>query len=140
MKRTCLPAAIVALVCAAPTAWGVDLAKIERTIAKEPVYQTKTPQYCLLVLGPEAKTHMWLVLDGKVLYVDRNGDGDLTGADKRVEINAKGNVFVTASLANSKIQFSHLVVRIKDMGRADIYLTRKVDDSHRKKGRDSLME
>jgi len=41
-----------------------DLNKIERTIAKEPVYQTKSPRYCLLVFGPEAKTRVWLVLDG----------------------------------------------------------------------------
>src|SRR5262245_46854775 len=71
------------------TAWSADLTKIERTIAKEPVYQTKTPKYCLLVFGPEAKMRVWLVLDGKDLYVDRNGDGDLTGSGKRVQLNPK---------------------------------------------------
>jgi hypothetical protein len=40
--------------------------------------------YCLLVFGPEAKTRVWLVVDGDTLYVDRNGNGDLTGAGKRV--------------------------------------------------------
>jgi hypothetical protein len=69
---------------AAPTE-AVDLSKIERSIRKEPVYQSPNPQYCLLVFGPEAKTRVWLVLDGDVLYLDRNGDGDLTEPGKRIE-------------------------------------------------------
>jgi hypothetical protein len=59
------------------TSLGADLTKIDRTIAKEPTYKTK-PKYGLLLFGPEAKTRVWLVLDGDVLYVDRNGNGDLT--------------------------------------------------------------
>jgi hypothetical protein len=59
------------------SAQGADLSKIERTIAKEPLYETK-PRYCLLAFGPQAKSLVWLVLDGDVLYVDRNGNGDLT--------------------------------------------------------------
>jgi hypothetical protein len=54
-----------------------DLTKIERTIIKEPAYKAK-PRYCLLVFGTEAKFRVWLVIDGDVLYVDRNGNGDLT--------------------------------------------------------------
>jgi hypothetical protein len=63
---------------------AVDLTKIDRGIAKEPTYQSKAPKYCLLVFGPEAKTRVWLVLDDKVLYVDRNANGDLTEAGKAV--------------------------------------------------------
>jgi hypothetical protein len=37
------------------------------------------------VFGPEARSRVWLVLDGDVLYVDRNGDGDLTAKDERLE-------------------------------------------------------
>jgi hypothetical protein len=66
---------------AAPVGGG-DLRKIDRTIAKEPAYQGR-PKYCLLVLGPEARTHVWLVLDGDTLYVDRSGNGDLTATGKR---------------------------------------------------------
>lgn len=79
------------LFCALPTQ-AADLAKIERVIAKEPKYQGK-PKYCLLVFDPEAKFRVWLVLDGAVLYVDRNGNGDLTEADKRVpaHYNSRGN-------------------------------------------------
>jgi hypothetical protein len=61
----------------APAA-AADLSKVERTIAKEPAYQTKSPKYCLLAFGPEAKHRVWMVWDGDALYVDRNGNGDLT--------------------------------------------------------------
>lgn len=77
-----------ALGASAVSAQALDLSKIDRTIRKEPAYQTK-PKYCLLVFGPEAKTRVWLVLDGKVLYVDRNGDGDLTAPGKRVDNGSK---------------------------------------------------
>jgi RNA polymerase sigma factor (sigma-70 family) len=56
---------------------ALDLTKIERTIRKEPAYRGK-PRYALLVLGPKAQTRIWLVIDDKTLYVDRNGNGDLT--------------------------------------------------------------
>lgn len=72
-----------ALVVAAP-ATAADLTKVERRIAKEPAYQTKAPRYCLLVFGPDASPRVWLVLDGDTLYVDRNGNGDLTEKDEKV--------------------------------------------------------
>jgi hypothetical protein len=56
---------------------GVDLQTIDRTIRKEPVYQSK-PTYCLLVFGPDASTRVWLVQDGERIYVDANANGDLT--------------------------------------------------------------
>jgi hypothetical protein len=68
--------------CSAP-ATATDLSKVDRTIKKEPAYKNK-PKYCLLVFGLEAKTRVWLVLDGDVLHVDRNGNGDLTEDGKRV--------------------------------------------------------
>jgi hypothetical protein len=67
------------LAAGAAPASAADLAKVGRTITKEPTYKSK-PQYCLLVLGPEAKFRVWLVQDGGTLYVDRNGNGDLTEA------------------------------------------------------------
>src|ERR1700724_3146257 len=73
---------------ASASAWAADLTKIDRTIAKEPAYKSK-PKYCLLVFGPEAKSRVWLVLDGDVLYVDRNGNGDLTEKGERVPGNRR---------------------------------------------------
>jgi hypothetical protein len=68
---------------AAYSARAADLTTIDRSIAREPAY-TSQPKYCLLVFGPEAKTRVWLVHDGHTLYVDRNGNGDLTEAGERV--------------------------------------------------------
>jgi hypothetical protein len=63
---------------------AADLAAIDRSIKKEPVYASKSPRHVLLVLGLEAKDRVWLVKDGDVLYVDRNGNGDLTEPAKAV--------------------------------------------------------
>src|SRR2546423_1487819 len=79
----CLAVVLLFGLLAAPLT-AVDLTKIDRTILKEPVYKSKAPRYCLLVFGPEAKTRVWLVLDGDTLYVDRNGNGDLTEEGERV--------------------------------------------------------
>jgi hypothetical protein len=58
--------------------------KVDRHIGKEPTYKTKVPKYGLLVFGREGRDRVWLVLDGDTLYVDRNGDGDLTGPGEKV--------------------------------------------------------
>jgi hypothetical protein len=79
--RYLLPALLLA---ASSPALAADLTRIDRTIAKEPKYVGK-PNYCLLVFGPEAKHRVWLVQDGGTLYVDRNGDGDLTQPVDRVK-------------------------------------------------------
>src|SRR4051812_29976418 len=52
--------------------------------AKEPAYQTKAPKYGLLRFGPKGEDRVWLVLDGDTLYVDRNGNGDLTEPGDKV--------------------------------------------------------
>jgi RNA polymerase sigma factor (sigma-70 family) len=69
---------------------GIDLAKIDRTIRKEPVYAGK-PRYALLVLGAKAEQRMWLVIDDKArtLYADRNGNGDLTEADEKLALDKR---------------------------------------------------
>jgi len=84
MRAMCFLVALASLGLLAASAGAVDLSTIDRSIRKEPVYQSKDPQYCLLVFGPEAKARVWLVLDGDVLYVDRNGNGDLTEPGERI--------------------------------------------------------
>jgi len=75
---------------------GADLARTDRTIRKEPAYQSKAPKYCLLTFGREGKTRVWLVFDSvpnpllpakdkDYLYVDRNGNGDLTEEGEQVQ-------------------------------------------------------
>jgi hypothetical protein len=73
---------LTAVLCAAGLA-RADQPKIDRTIAKEPTYHGK-PQYGLLAFGAQGRDRTWLVRDGKVLYVDRKGNGDLTDPRNRV--------------------------------------------------------
>ena len=77
-------AAVAFLVFAARAA-AVDFAQVDRHITKEPAYKDK-PLYCLALIGPEAKTRIWLVLDGEKLYVDKNCDGDLTDDGPPIEL------------------------------------------------------
>jgi hypothetical protein len=77
-----LSSAVLLALFSAPGS-AADLAKVDRAIAGEPTYKSK-PKYCLLVFGPEAKTKVWLVQDGDTLYVDRNGNGNLTESGKKV--------------------------------------------------------
>src|SRR5262245_41449527 len=77
-----LTASLVALLSAG-TATAVDYDKLERRLVKEPAYRTKTPEYALLLFGPEARLAVWVVFDGETVYLDRNGDGDLTAANER---------------------------------------------------------
>jgi hypothetical protein len=68
-----------------------DLEKLDRAIRKEPAYSCKEPLYGLLVFGPRAEKHVWIVFDKSkkagfydTLYIDHNADGDLTAPNKRV--------------------------------------------------------
>src|SRR5262249_35933250 len=62
----------------------IDLATIDRSVPREPGYRSQ-PRYCLLVFGAEAKTRIWLVLDGDTLYVDANGQGSWIIAEKKMQ-------------------------------------------------------
>jgi hypothetical protein len=53
------------------------LEKIDRTLTKEPKYFAK-PKYSLLVLGTAGEVKVWMVEDGKRLFVDKNANGNLT--------------------------------------------------------------
>ena len=59
--------------------YGQDdiLENVTRTITKEPGYAS-IPKYLLLVLGEKADSQVWIIEDGEKLYVDKNGNGDLT--------------------------------------------------------------
>lgn len=74
---------LAAAFLATSTAFTADLAKIDRAIRREPVYKS-SPKYCLLVFGLKGNSRVWLVQDGDLLYVDRNGNGDLTEPGKKV--------------------------------------------------------
>src|SRR5262249_28513553 len=111
-------AAFIGLVLAASPLAAADLTKIDRKIGKEPVYQSK-PKYCLLVFGPEAKTRVWVVLDGQTLYVDRNGDGDLTESGERVVVKkeaaaqpGEGVTFEAGEIQEGTLRHKNLQVSV----------------------------
>jgi len=117
---------VVFLVLGGLPAQAADLSKIERVIAKEPKYEAK-PAYCLLVFGLEAKFRVWLVLDGTVLYVDRNGNGDLTERDERVPAHyQKGQRFGfkpgRIETPDGKSQYDLEQVRRHEEGHLDLSL------------------
>src|SRR5262249_21300210 len=85
---------------------AADLTKIDRTLTKEPAYQG-TPKYCLLVFGPQAKTRVWLVLDGEVVHVDRNGNGDLTEKGKQVPLSG-----LDAQISEPARGIKHMALRV----------------------------
>jgi len=107
--------ALAVLAVSTATAIAADSIDIDRRIAKEPVYQSKPPKYCLLVFGAEAKTRVWLVLDGDTLYVDRNANGDLTEADERV--TRDGREFEAGEITDlaGKSKYTHLRLKQLDL-------------------------
>jgi hypothetical protein len=94
------------------SAGAADLAKIDRTLHKEPAYRN-APKYCLLVFGPNADFRVWLVQDGDVLYVDRNGNGDLTEPGEQVKLKNPGAAFrqfEAGSVSDGKLTHTELTV------------------------------
>jgi hypothetical protein len=83
---------LITLLLAWPGLAGAgDLAKVDRTLAKEPAYSSGAPRYALLVFGPEAQARVWLVLDGESLYIDRDGNGRLDEDDERLALKGAGD-------------------------------------------------
>jgi hypothetical protein len=75
----CLLLAVVAPVQA------VDYGKIDRTLKKEPAYPSRSPRYALLLFGRAVSLRIWVVLDGDTVYLDRNGNADLTEPGERFD-------------------------------------------------------
>jgi len=73
------------------SAWAADpahdLLPDGRTvpIRKLPALSSPTPRYCLIVFGRDARTRMWVVVDDRRLFIDRNGNGDLTEPGEMIE-------------------------------------------------------
>ena len=80
---TRLPFAIATTLCCALSFTGTAgpstnvVSAFDRTILKEPTYQS-TPKYCLVTLGTSGNVKVWMVEDGKRLFIDKNANGDLT--------------------------------------------------------------
>jgi hypothetical protein len=121
MKTKDLVMALAWLALSAAPAAAADLTKIDRHLVKEPPYQTKLPKYGLLVFGPEAETRVWVVIDGDVLYLDRDGTGDLTEPAKRVAGKRSGKWldFQAGPITTVDGKRRDLRLRIRDFQVAD---------------------
>jgi hypothetical protein len=81
---------VLAIMTTGSSAAGVDFAKIDRSVGKEPPYVAK-PLYALFLMDAEGRSRHWAVLDKSqsdlpyydVLYFDTTGNGDLTEKSKR---------------------------------------------------------
>lgn len=85
-----------------PQAPSILFEKIDRTIHAQPEYES-TPKYCLLILGANGNVKVWMVEDGKRLYIDKNANGDLTDDGPPVEPSD------TRSLGDERWDFNYLV-------------------------------
>jgi hypothetical protein len=94
----------LALAAGVGSAEGADLKRVPRTLTKQPAY-TGTPGYALLVFGANAGRRCWLVLDGNTLYVDKNGNGDLTEPGEKVAPASDPSVEEDATLRHTTVEF-----------------------------------
>jgi hypothetical protein len=75
-------AVLAVLAAGAGPVAGEAPGKPDPPLRREPAYQAARQEYFVLAFGPDARA--WVVRDGDDLYVDRDGDGDLTGEGERV--------------------------------------------------------
>jgi hypothetical protein len=110
LPRTLTGAVLLGCLSPVPAA---DLSRVDRTIKKQPAYASK-PGYCLLVFGPGAGHRVWLVRDGDVLYVDRNGNGDLTEPGERVTAEKADGMlaFHVGTVRAGRLEHRNLAVRV----------------------------
>ena len=89
----------------------------DASLIAEPEYASEAPKYCLLAFGAAAETTIWLVHDGEVLYVDRNGNGDLTEPDERIAVEEGSDpekgmfLFVVGNVHDGELIHKDLQVR-----------------------------
>lgn len=83
-RRILVLASLILFASPAAIVPAADTPPTDRSIGQQPAYQSKTPGYALLTFGERPADRVWLVWDGDTLYVDRNGNGDLTDADDKV--------------------------------------------------------
>ncbi len=76
----------------------IDFAALDRTIGKLPALVAEKPLYGLFLFGRNGETRVWALLDRSskaaqrydLLYLDRDGDGDMTDAGERYVGTARG--------------------------------------------------
>lgn len=112
MRMLSFLSALLCVSAVTATAQTADLNQIDRTIAKEPAYQNK-PKYCLLVFGPEARRRVWLVVDGEVLYMSRQGSGNVKEKEERGETFKQSNIHAAGDISDPDRGTKHTALTIK---------------------------
>lgn len=111
----------------APVDAGQVLPEVLRNVPRvppkeEPDYRTKKPKYLELAFGPKAGFRVWVVLDGNRLFVDRNGNGDLTDdgdpAISPLPEGSRGHLFIVGKLTDGirKVEHADMVVQTLTTG------------------------
>jgi hypothetical protein len=130
MKPFLVANVLSALTWCASACGAADLTTIPRVVQKEPAY-SGSPRYCLLVFGPEAKTRVWAVLDGDVLYVDRNANGDLTEPGEKVEAQRfqERRTFEVGTILDGARSHTHVTVSTTPLAGLDVTFGRRPEFS-----------
>jgi len=84
------------------------LAKIDRTLIKEPKYEA-TPKYSLLVLGSSGSVKVWMVEDGRRLFVDKNANGDLTDDGPPIQPSNVRSIGAASPGSSERWDFNYLL-------------------------------
>jgi hypothetical protein len=98
-----------------------ELAKLDRSLRKEPTYGAKQPLYGLAVFGPKAHKRVWLVLDKSapdakdydVLHIDLNANGDLTEPGKRLMRTDGDGEFVAGDFTDPATGTKHTEFKVR---------------------------
>jgi hypothetical protein len=116
MRPTRILGTFLFLLAAMTPASAADLTKIDRTLKHEPTYRSSSPKYCLLVFGPEAKTHVWLVVDQDVMHVYDSPAGSSPKAWRQVR-GRNGNFHLgDVCEADGKTRHKNLAVYLRSWG------------------------
>ncbi|MCA9125136.1 MAG: serine/threonine protein kinase [Planctomycetaceae bacterium] len=96
--------------------------RLRYPLKKRPEHLSPSARFCLLLFGPSAKHHVWLIHDEDKMYVDLNENGDLSEPDERYlekeeedflvpGVTSRGFV-VPASLGNTSELRSYFPMRV----------------------------
>jgi hypothetical protein len=107
-----------------------DSAKLSRNIRKEPAYTSKQPLYGLAAFGKGGEKALWMVLDKSdaagttydLLYLDVDGDSDLTGPRERLTPDKDGRFRLKDFTDPAGIQHGDLTLRAAADGEAMLAL------------------
>lgn len=79
-----------AILLLAALAADVSAAEAGPALLEEPAYASRRPLYALVTMGTKETRHLWVVVDGETVFVDRNGDDRIRAADDATEVDSHG--------------------------------------------------